>query len=355
LTRAELQRKYPIHWLFEGVVPMGVPWCVAGEGGLGKSRIMLSLCMSIASGVPWGPDFIPGEPEGRPVVFLTQEDDKPQRGHRVVTQYEYLCQRDPRWDTDVVRERLQRNLYLPSLNWGQEINTAFRHSFQEFLTQAPVPPALAVFDPLVNFWDHANKDSNINSASGAVSTMRALLKLVQYRDNPWSLGLCHHVSKAGDVYGSAILMANLRVVLLVEKVREPEPKELAPIQMRVAKVNGSNLMGRVYDIDRSDDGAAAVFPTIPFEHATPEQKLAGLIHKGTIDWDVPLTKLIEQAGKTSEFLDRGVVEKIVTPKGVWHKDTDGSAGRLAALGLEHAPRNRYKPVAGYSGEESKDD
>ncbi len=347
LSRAELQEKFPIHWLFEGIVPMGVPWCIAGEGGLGKSRIMLSLCMSIASGVPWGPDFRPGEEGGRPVVFLTQEDDKPQRGHRVITQYEYLCQRDVRWDTPEVRERLHRNLYLPSLDWGQEINTAFRHTFKEFLTQMPVPPALVVFDPLINFWDHSDKEANINSAAGAVNTMRLLMKMVR-GSGQWSLGVCHHVSKEGGIYGSAILTANLRIVLTVEM-----EKATGQVQLKVVKVNGSNLQGRIYEIDRSDDGAAAVFPRIPFESVDPEQKLAALLHSGTIDWDVPVSKLIESALKTSEFLRREAVEKIVTPKGVWHKGTAGSAERLAALGLEHAPRNRYKPAAGYSGEEGE--
>lgn len=347
LSRAELQEKFPIEWLFDGIVPMGIPWCIAGEGGLGKSRIMLGLCMSIASGVPFGNDFIPGEKAGAPVVFLTQEDDKPQRGHRFITQYEYLCQRDPRWNTDEVRERLQRNLYMPSLEWGQQIDTAFRHSFKQFLTQMPVPPRLVVFDPLILFWDHADKEASINSAGGSVTTMRRLLVMTRNgQDNPFSAAICHHLSKEGDVYGSAILTANLRLVFTVTATD-------GQVSMNVIKVNASNIAGRVYPIDRSTDGSAAVYPGIPFEfESSIEQKLAGLIHSGKIDWDVPGSKLIDQAMQTSEFSSREALEKLITQKGVWHKGTKGSAEALAKLGLEHAHHNRYKPMGGYSGEET---
>lgn len=347
MTRAELQATYPIEWLFEGVVPMGIPWCIAGEGGLGKSRIMLSLCMSVASGVPWGNDFIPGEKRGAPVVFLTQEDDKPQRGHRFITQYEYLCERDPRWDSDDIRERLQRNLYMPSLDWGQQLTAAFRADFKNFLSQMPVPPALVVFDPMVLFWDHTDKDSNINSAAGAVNTMRTLLRMVRGEsDRSFSVAVCHHISKQGEVYGSAILTANLRLVFTVAV------QDSGAIGMKVVKVNSSNIAGKVYEIDRSTDGAAAVYPSIPFEFESDiEQKLAGLIHSGAIIWDCPASKLIDQAMKTSEFSDRAALEKLVTPNGVWHKGTAGSADRLAKLGLVHGKSNRYAPMPGYSGEE----
>lgn len=348
MTRTELQAAYPIEWLFEGIVPMGIPWCIAGEGGLGKSRIMMSLCMSIASGVPWGNDFIPGEKAGAPVVFLTQEDDKPQRGHRFITQYEYLCERDPRWDSDDIRERLQRNLYMPSLDWGQQLTAAFRADFKNFLSQMPVPPALVVFDPMVLFWDHTDKDSNINSAAGAVNTMRTLLRMVRGEgDRSFSVAVCHHISKEGEVYGSAILTANLRLVFTVAV------QETGAIGMKVVKVNSSNIAGKVYEIDRSTDGSAAVYPSIPFEFEKDiEQKLAGLIHSGAINWDVPASKLIDQAMKTSEFSDRSALEKLITPNGVWHKGTLDSIDRLAKLGLVHGKNNRYAPMPGYSGEES---
>lgn len=345
LTREEVQAVFPIEWLFDGVVPMNIPWCIAGEGGLGKSRIMLSLCMAVACGRRFGNEFVPGNKGGAPVVFLTQEDDKPSRAHRFVTQYEYLCERDAGWRSDEVVERLKRNLYMPSLEWGQQLSSKFKLQFKEFLDALPAPPALVVFDPLVLFWDHTDKESSITSAAGAVSTMRTLIQMVRNKSkHPFSVAICHHLSKVGEVYGSAILTANLRLVFNVTR-----QEGARTLDMKVLKVNGSDIKDKVYAIDLADE-TAAVYPSIPFEGESPEQKLAALIHSGRIAWDVPASKLIAAAMKTGEFSGADVLAAIVTPDGVWHKDTSGSAERLAELGLRHMNHNRYAPIAGFSGE-----
>lgn len=343
MTRAELQKAFPRLWLFKDTIPMNVPWALVGEGGLGKSRIALAMCMSIATGVPFGPDFVPELSEGAPAVFLTQEDDKPDGGFRFLTQYEYLCERDARWRPDKIFHRLCDNLFVPSLLWGQHLDIEFRHRYQAFLGALSKPVRLVMYDPFVLFMDHTDEQASINSAAGAINTMSLLIKTTKagQDDIPFSAGMCHHMNKIGEIYGSALIRAHLRVVFDVLKTEDPQTT-----LMKVSKVNSSPIMGKEWKIALADE-TAAVYPSEgeEFGEQTDEEKLATLLHTGAIPWDVPQSKLISAAKKFAMFGDIDErEERLGNVLFFWHKDQLGSVETLANLGLEHAKYGRFKPV-----------
>lgn len=345
MTLAEAQKKFPRTWLFENTIPMNVPWALVGEGGLGKSRIALAMCMSIATGVPFGDDFVPAISEGAPAVFLTQEDDKPDRVHRFLTQYEHFCERDARWRSEKVFNRLNDNLFIPTLVWGQHLDIEFRHRYKRFLDGLNRPIRLAFYDPFVLFMDHSDPEASINSAAGAINTMGQIIKTTKagQDDIPFSVGMAHHMNKAHEIYGSALIRAHLRVVFDILATEEPD-KTL----MKVSKVNSSPIMGKKWDIALSEN-VAAVYPTTGLEFAeqTHEERLATCLKNGTVPWDQTVAKVVAAASKLAMFGPvtdrRDRLEEILAQ---WHKDTPGSADRIEVLGLEHAKFGRFKPVAG---------
>lgn len=68
----------PIDWLIEGILPRATPGMVCSLGGVGKSYLMLDLCMRLAAGPGLGPQFALGGrlPKRGKTVFITSEDSK---------------------------------------------------------------------------------------------------------------------------------------------------------------------------------------------------------------------------------------------------------------------------------------
>ncbi len=104
----------PMEWIFQGLVERDQPWYFAGPGGVGKSRFGLALLIALATGKSFG-EFVPANPDGIKVIFLTHEET--QRGliHRLGNQYDLWRSKEP-W-TPVHTERLAKNLFAPSLEF----------------------------------------------------------------------------------------------------------------------------------------------------------------------------------------------------------------------------------------------
>lgn len=337
LSRDELAKLYPRKWLFQSTIPMGVPWGIAGEGGLGKSRLGLALCMSIASGVPLGDDLVPAIEEGAPAVFLTQEDGKPDRAWRFITQLEYMAQHDPRWRDPVVLERLRRNLYIPQLPFGQTLSPKFRKLANEVVRTIGAV-RLFIFDPLILFWDHSDDKSNINSANGTITTFGYMIDCARHpdrkEDDEWSAGILHHLGKSGEVYGSAMIQAHLRVLFGLTR-----PEGGTSLELEVQKVNGSNIMGRKYGFSM-EPITGAVYPERLMPSLSDHEKVARALHSGLLDPNLAPKALIKAAAKL-EFLgaDPGKTVKRVLDD--WESELPEH------LGLTREPYGKYKPIQGF--------
>lgn len=337
LSRDELAALYPRKWLFQNTVPMGVPWGIAGEGGLGKSRLGLALCMSIASGVPLGDDLVPAIAEGAPAVFLTQEDGRPDRAWRFITQLEYMAEHDPRWRDPVVLERLRRNLYIPQLPFGQTLNPKFRKMVNE-VVRAIGAVRLFIFDPLILFWDHSDDKSNINSASGTITTFGYMIDCARHpdrkEDDEWSAGILHHLGKSGEVYGSAMIQAHLRVLFGLTR-----PEGGTSLELEVQKVNGSNILGRRYSFSM-EPVTGAVYPEQLLPSLSDHQKVARALHSGLLDWNLA-PKALAKAAARLEFLGADPVKTVKQVLDDWESSLDES------LGLTRQPYGKYKPIEGW--------
>ena len=62
--------------MIEGILPRSVPGCIAGMGSVGKSYLLLDLCIRIAAGPGISPQYALGGriPKRGKVVFITAED-----------------------------------------------------------------------------------------------------------------------------------------------------------------------------------------------------------------------------------------------------------------------------------------
>lgn len=338
ISRETLADLYPRKWLFLNTIPMGVPWGIAGEGGLGKSRMALAMCMSIASGVPLGDDLVPAIETGAPVVFLTQEDSKPDRAWRALTQLEYLAEKDERWADPQTRRRIRENLYVPQLPFGQTLSKAFREGVGDFLRKLG-PARLFIFDPLILFWSHDDEDSNINSARGTINTFQRMISTARHpdriADDEWSIGLMHHLAKSGEVYGSAMIQAHLRTVFGLKKGENG-------LELEVLKVNGSPILGRKYGWSM-EPVTGAVFPERAFGELSDDEKLARAFHAKVLNWDQTQAKLVKDASQLTCFGPEP--EKFVKRVLASWKEKN-----IEKLGLTKRPYGRYKPIEGWEWE-----
>jgi RecA-family ATPase len=62
----------PREWAVRDRIPLRQPWLLSGEGGTGKTILMLPLCVAAALGRHW----IGSMPEEGPVIYLGAEDDE---------------------------------------------------------------------------------------------------------------------------------------------------------------------------------------------------------------------------------------------------------------------------------------
>lgn len=337
LTKAQRNQKFPRTWLFDGLIPMGTPWALAGEGGLGKSRLAMALCMSVASGVPLGENFIP-DPNPHPVLFLTQEDDQNDRAHRFCTQYERLADRDRRWRSDIVAHRLIDNLYIPTLKFGQQLTKRFFDDVEDFARQRG-GPRLVLFDPLVLFWDHSDERRSINSAAGVIATFIKLIDIARVNSEgaSWSAGILHHMNKTGEqIYGSVMIANHVRTLFQMTPTEIPPDDDFKYATLEVVKSNSTNKKGTKY-VFELDKETAAVYPRDSFAHEDPEQKLAAIVREN------------KDGITTTDLKARGLklgLTNVAAILGQWR----GQPEKMTKLGIRLGKYNRFEPDGGLGGD-----
>lgn len=225
---------------------------------------------------------------------------------------------------------------IPHLPFGQTLSKAFREGAQK-LVQELGAVRLMMFDPLILFWDHSDDTTNINSASGTINTFRHMIGCAQHPDrkdfDEWSIGLLHHLSKAGEVYGSAMIQAHLRTLFGLTR------GETSSLEMEVLKVNGSNILGRKYAWSM-EPVTGAVFPERLLGDLSPAEKVARALHSGMLKWDQGPKALIKQAAKL-EFLGADPCSTVRQVLDDWESELPEN------LGLTRMPYGKYRPIEGW--------
>ena len=335
-------------WLFRhsdgrGLVQTNAPWYLAGEAGIGKSRLSMALCMSIASGKPFG-SFVP-DPQGQPVIFLTQEDDRIDKDNRFAAQYRMWDDRDP--FTPEQRKNLFHNFICPPLKWGTTIDDLKRAILLEVYEKRGIAKMI-VFDPLVMWWTlEGGHDDSINSASGTLKTFRTLVDFVTPpgEEPVWSLCLVHHLNKEGGTYGSAMITAQCRACFHVTSVVLEDGRY--GIQVELTKVNSSPHRGFTEVFSMETDGA--IWPYDARFVGSHEDILVGLVHSGRITSDMTIKNAseacIEQValGASPECRVSNAKDVLV----IWSSADPDDLAQVGITRTGSGPRSRFAPIPGY--------
>lgn len=243
--------KYARRWLFDGVVLSDGMFILAGQGGEGKSRLALAMCMSAASGIPLGGSFCPTNRNGVRTLFITQEDDDSEKFHRYSTQLEAFSDRhhEPMtyrdWGSEQTGIRLETNLYMPEFDpldgLSKENEKRLIENQREFGAFE-----LVVWDPLGMFYDDDDAQG-VNSAGGTRRTFSRLVnvskRLAKAAGTLTSVGFVHHFNKTGTLLGSVMQENLCRVVFGMTKSEYPPPGKRRSV-ISVMKSNAADLRGQ---------------------------------------------------------------------------------------------------------------
>jgi len=222
-------------WLIPGLIPLGIPACLASKGGLGKSFLALQSCVAQATGLPFL-DYEAQPPMGSVYFGLEDSQDTFHKRFRSVTDF---YRSSPAW-TQEHEEALRRNLAVPYINWKAQGATSYLPTLVPNLemiletNQANgIRPGGFVLDTLARI---SEGDEN------TVQALRPILNACQricdnYGYTPLVL---HHVGKGQDgartkdkpslsdrmspewVRGTSAIVDNFRCILQLAQIREDE-------------------------------------------------------------------------------------------------------------------------------------
>lgn len=171
----------PREWVLKDMLCRNSVAVLGGEGGVGKGKLLVNLCIALATGTAWGPF----NPMGKTykVVYVGKEDNRDEQRRRFFNALQ-------QWNDqglDVDQELLMKNLVIPELNpllvLGEELRDAVSGTGADLL----------IIDPLMRFME---KDVSLNSQEGA-GWVHNGLGLIQ-QANPGSCVLVvHHLNKPG--------------------------------------------------------------------------------------------------------------------------------------------------------------
>jgi RecA-family ATPase len=186
----------PRRWVVPRLLPAGRPGLFTGEGGVSKSRTVLCLAASIASGCNWF-GFSIAEPGA---VLILAGEDEIEEGHRrykpIVQALPSACQADA-WENLFFESRVGMGSLLTDVDPGtkQVMQTRFLCELAEAIKQ--IENLKAVFlDPLSRF-----RGGDENAARDTSALVQAVDWLSQ--ETAAAIVLVHHVGKAAATTGAA--------------------------------------------------------------------------------------------------------------------------------------------------------
>jgi hypothetical protein len=288
MTEREGKKAFPRQWIFENLVTANGMWLLAGQGGLGKSRLALAVAMSAATGLPFG-EFVPTNKDGVRTLFMTQEDDDAEKFHRYRTQLIFLQKKDARWKDPKTLAKLEANLFLPEIDPTEGLSEALQIELIEYQRETGAF-GLVIWDPLILFWQ-GEDDAGLNSAQGARDTLNLLTKVsrlpAKEQNVPYSVCFVHHLNKSGTVLGSVMVENLVRTVFKLAPDEAADRTDEMRGRLIVDKSNGVALRGRETGI-KLHKPHAVVEMLGKFASLTPEDRVAMTLISGEVHWDQPL-------------------------------------------------------------------
>lgn len=346
MTAAEGEVDFARKWIFKDLVTANGMWLLAGQGGLGKSRLALVVAMSAATGLPFG-EFRPAHGAGIKTLFMTQEDDDSEKFHRYRTQLAFLQGRNPAWADPEILARLEKNLFIPELDPTAGLT---KGTAEELLAYQREHGAfgLAIWDPLILFWQ-GDDEAGLNSAQGARDTLNFLTGITRVpakeQGTQYSVCLVHHLNKSGTVFGSVMVENLVRTVFKLETDEAASRTDEMRGRLIVDKSNGISLRGREAGI-KLHKPHAVVEMLGSFITLTPEDRVVKALMAGEVKWDQKLSDL--KADLIDVMLELGdtkterasVINRIL--KDWTREEEDLVPGLLERVGT--AAKLRFRPV-----------
>jgi hypothetical protein len=326
-------------WLFDDLVLDRIPWMLAGEGGAGKSRLMLALAIAVATGRSFGP-FTPGR-KGR-VLFLSKEDDREEVRHRYVAQIRLWHEYESFTEEELID--LAENLWIPEgidhLNLGDGVEAGAQHRLREQVEwlverdrtrgvpleaiDSTAPILLTIVDPLGQWWDdEGDQGRGMNSQEGAatmISQLRSMKRLAAggaFGGREWERDLpaasivsVHHHNKLGGVTGSAQIKDFHRAVFQVS-LADGRSDGRRLVRVTLTKANASSRVGDSYYFELVADGA--LWPADPEAEAlmVSRDRAVLLIHRRGLQNEisrVELKKALQDEGTSRRVAESAVGE-----------------------------------------------
>ena len=239
-----------IDWLIENILPRGTPSLLCSLGGVGKSYLMLDLCMRISAGPGMSPQFALGGriPKRGRTVFITAEDSRDAIHRRI--------------DQLLVADEMESDLQKAKLfDWMFPISLAdsenglrsllSSHNGEYVMTEAwsdlsdqikEIEPDLVVLDPL-----QALVQGDINADPACAQVFWSAVSRLCSQTG-CSLLATHHMRKAGlssEVDGPMAARENIRgTTALVDGSRWtyalflPSAKERASVEQALGEPLG---------------------------------------------------------------------------------------------------------------------
>ena len=224
-----------VHWVVPGLLPLGIPTVLASQPGLGKSYLMLQLCVALAAGKPFL-DFDPQHPCAACYFGLEDGKDMFHRRVRSIIDHYRFCQD---W-TPENESNFRRNFTAPFINWKSEGATSFLPDLMPNLelllttyAERGVSPGVIIIDTLARV-----SDGDENTVQGLRPVLNACSRLAEYGHTPIVL---HHVGKGQDgarnakdkptladrmstdwIRGTGSIVGNFRCTMQFAKVSEEE-------------------------------------------------------------------------------------------------------------------------------------
>jgi putative DNA primase/helicase len=279
----------PPEWLWEGRIPQNMLTVLAGDGGIGKGRLVANLVSRVTRGAPM-PDGSPGPPMGSALLATQEDDPHLAMVHRLMAEGADLSHVYDMTADFMIPES------LPSV----------REHIDEI-----GDVRLVVIDPL-------SAVSSIALTSSNVRVRRMIMNPLEHlaRDKGIALLVIHHTVKSGRVAGTKGITDAARMVLKVSRATADD-------SIRLIQVEKSNIASEeVGDIAYKIMGEP---PRVHFLASAPEAAPKAVSVKDQVlvilkaeDGPVPAHQLARLTGA-----DYGTVRVALT--------------RLKAEGSAHSP------------------
>lgn len=194
-------------WLWEGRIPLNWLTIVAGDGGIGKGRLIARLVSDVTNGRNM-PDGTPGVPRGSVILVTVEDDPSMTMAHRLRAE-------------------------------GADLSKVYDMTTDDFIIPDSLPALRETIDAIGDvrmiILDPLSAVSSIPITSGNVRIRRKLMMPLERlaRDTGIALVAVHHTVKSGRTAGAKAITDTARMVLRI--ARSP-----ADDRVRVISVEKSN-------------------------------------------------------------------------------------------------------------------